>query len=120
MSEFYDEAVKKLDAGLGAKLDRYGEAMKQAVHDALKEFCRQDGEFAQAVAQGGSFADCMAAVAKGVKGSAISDLEAYRLAAQFYFPGSDIRMVMEIDLLASVRDDRKTQKSVVVDLSEFF
>ena len=79
-------------------------AMKQPVHDALAEFCRQDEEFAQAVLQGGSFTDCMAAVAAGVSGS-ISDLDAYRRAVQFYFPGADIRFQMQINLCASVEDD---------------
>ena len=34
---------------------------------------------------------------KGV-GSSISDLDAYRRAVQFYFPGADIKMQMSIDL----------------------
>ena len=83
-------------------------AMKQAVHDALVEFCAQDGEFAQAVVQGGTFADCMAAVVEGV-GASISDLEAYRRAVQFYFPGADIRAQMTVNLCASVEQDAPEQ-----------
>lgn len=105
MSEFYEQAIRKLDEGVKATLEKYGQAMKQPVRDALAEFCRQDAEFAQAVAQGGSFADCMKAVAGGVKGGAISDLEAYRRAVQFYFKGADIKMTMTINLCASVEDD---------------
>lgn len=60
--DYFEEAKAKLDAGRKVKLDRYGEAMKGSVADTLLEFCRQDGEFAQAVAQGGSFEDCMKAV----------------------------------------------------------
>lgn len=103
-------AVKKLDKQCGelGKCDRRIEVMKQAVHDALVEFCRQDGEFAQAVVQGGTFADCMAAVAKNV-GSAISDIEAYRRAAQFYFPGADIRVKMTVNLCASVEQEEPEQ-----------
>ena len=89
---------KELKHG-SAKVD----AMKQAVHDALAEFCRQDEEFAQAVLQGGSFTDCMTAVAAGV-GKSISDLDAYRKAVQYYFPGADIRFQMQINLCASVED----------------
>ena len=40
----------------------------------------------------------MKAVAKSV-GSSISDLEAYRRAVRFYFPGAEIRMQMTIDLI---------------------
>lgn len=125
MSDFYEnfraEAREKLDAGVKEKLDRYGEAMKSAVHNALLEFCEQDGEFAQAVVQGGSFEDCMKAVAKNV-GSSISDLEAYRRAVQYYFPGADIEMTMTINLCASVEKTKAPEKkdSIVLDLSDFF
>ena len=44
-----------------------------AVMAALKDFCLQEEEFAQAIVQGGTFADCMKAVAKGV-GNSISDI----------------------------------------------
>lgn len=115
---FYEEAKNKIDEGKKEKLDRYGEAMKKDVAAALLDFCEQDAEFAQAVAQGGSFKDCMAAVSKGIGGS-ISDLEAYRRAVQFYFPGADIRFQMTIDLCASV-NARTSGRTVVVDLFDCF
>ena len=113
MNEFYDQAIAKLDEGVKASLDKYGQAMKQAVRDALAEFCRQDAEFAQAVAQGGSFADCMKAVAAGIKGNAISDMEAYRRAVQFYFNGADIKMTMTINLCASVEPEEEAPRPTV-------
>jgi len=91
-------AVKKLDDELKSiKGNSHIAVMKKPVHDALVLFCQQDEEFAQAVMQGGSFSDCMKAVAKNC-GTAISDLEAYRRAVQFYFPTADIRFQMEISL----------------------
>jgi hypothetical protein len=120
MNEYFEQAKAKLEEGFSkGSFDKYGAAMKAEVRDAMLEFCRQDGEFAQAVAQGGSFADCMKAVAKGC-GSSISDLAAYRKAAQFYFPGADIRMSMEIDLCASVRDGGEKKAGIVLDLADFF
>ena len=77
------------------KGDRYQQAMRSAVKDALLTFIEQDNEFAQAVAQGGSFADCMKAVSKGVS-SSISDIDAYKRAVQYYFPGADISFIMTI------------------------
>lgn len=118
--EFLAQAVEKLEAGKKEKLDKYGEIMKVPVADALLDFCRQDGEFAQAVAQGGSFKDCMAAVAGCVKGHGISDMEAYGAAVRFYFPGAGIDVKMTVDLLASVRPKEKAPASVVVDLSDYF
>ena len=92
-------------------------AMKSAVRDALLEFCRQNEEFAQAVAQGGSFQGCMAAVAKGV-GSSISDLEAYRRAASYYFDGAKVQVQMTIQLTpAEMEPDRS---GILLDLSDFF
>lgn len=100
-----DFALKKLEKESAELNSKSGpiQAMKAAVYDALVMFCVQDEEFAQAVLQGGSFADCMAAVAKDV-GSAISDLDAYRRAVRFYFPGADIRFQMTLNLCASVED----------------
>lgn len=115
-------AIKKLNKELKdlKPADQKIKAMKQAVHDALVEFCAQDGEFAQAVVQGGTFTDCMAAVVKDV-GTSISDLEAYRRAVQFYFPGADIRAKMTVNLCASVEQDApgqvdKPAAPVVLDL----
>ena len=73
-------------------------AMAAPVAAALQNFCKQNAEFAQAVAQGGSLAECMTAVAKGV-GNYISDLDAYKKAVAFFFPGAKIRMQMTIDLI---------------------
>ena len=113
-----DMAIAKLDKELKELKpgDSKIRVMMKPVHDALAEFCCQDGEFAQAVMQGHSFGECMQAVAKGVGGS-ISDLEAYRRAVQFYFPGADIRMQMTVNLCASVETPEDTAPApVVLDL----
>ena len=121
---FYIEAKEKLDKGVKKSLDRYGNVMKQSVHDALLDFCRQDEEFAQAVAQGGSFEDCMKDVAKCVKGSALSDLEAWGAAVKFYFPGAGIKCELRINLCASVDDEDGAEETPktgpIIDLSDFF
>ena len=113
-----------------AKYDRYAQIMKDSVCKALEDFCRQDEEFAQAVVQGGSFEDCMKAVAQNC-GHGISDLEAYRRAVQFYFKGADIRFRMEINLCAEVEaaagitgperpeEEKSTGKIVHLDLDSF-
>lgn len=122
----FEQAKKKLDDELkSGKFDRYASVMKQRTHDTLVDFCRQDEEFAQAVVQGGSFSDCMAAVAKKVNGNTgISDMEAYGEAVRFYFPGAGIQVTMKIDLCASVRKDEPAPADkpdgLVIDLSDFF
>lgn len=127
MSEYTQQAIDKIDKDYSHGM--YGakeSAMKKAVRDTLVEFCRQDEEFAQAVVQGGEFAQCMKAVANGV-GSSISDLEVYRKAVQFYFPGAEIRMEMNIDLEGAVRKDGYEPKhaapgrpeGIVLDFTKF-
>lgn len=117
-----DMAIAKLDKELkqlqdSKKRDLKISTMMRPVHDAIAEFCRQNEEFAQAVVQGGSFEQCMDAVAKGV-GNSISDLDAYRRAVQFYFPGADIRVKMSVNLMASVAEDdpQPAAAPVVLDL----
>ena len=128
MSEFRDEALKKLREGAKNVKGQKETAMKNAVRATLETFCGQDEEFAQAVVQGGDFPSCMAAVAKGVGGS-ISDLEAYRKAVQFYFPGAEIRMQMTIDLVGAAAEKKEEYtpkhasaakpENIVLDFTEF-
>lgn len=124
MNEFLNVALEKIDKGEKERLDKYGEVMKADVADALREFCRQDAEFAQAVAQGGSFADCMKAVAKGVKNGGISDMKAFGLAVEFFFPGAGIDVKMSINLCASVEEAAPEAEAkapgMIIDLSAFF
>lgn len=123
-----EQALKKLEDTkvAGAKAG----VMAPAVAAVLRDFCRQDEEFAQAVVQGGSFRDCMTAVAKGV-GNSISDLDAYKKAVQFFFPGAEIRMQLTIDLVGAagggeqaeamedpLRDNGK-QGGIVLNLEDF-
>lgn len=116
MTTWYEQAEKRLKDGYD-KINGWKEReMKSAVRDALLEFCRQNEEFAQAVAQGGSFPDCMAAVAKGV-GSSLSDLEAYRRAVSFYFDGARVNFTMSIQLEPAAEPQ---QTGILLDLSDFF
>jgi len=112
---YYSDAEKKLTDGMKDVSGNYQKAMMHATKDALLSFCRQDDEFAAAIAQGGTFKDCMDAVAKGVAGNSISDLEAYRRAVQFYFKGADIHYQMTIDLIGALPAAPK-----VLDLADFF
>lgn len=108
MNEWYERAKSKLEAEKGSgSYDRYASAMKSLICEKLCIFCKQDSEFAQAVAQGGAFADCMKVVAKGC-GSALSDEEAIRRAVRFYFPGAGVKFHMELNLCADVEAEAAT------------
>lgn len=116
------EALKKLDAKTAA--GQKERVMAGAVASVLQDFCRQDPEFAQAVAQGGSFKDCMHAVANGVGGS-ISDIDAYKKAVRFYFPGADISVQLAIDLIGDAattppeRVEQPKPAGIILKLEDF-
>lgn len=116
MNSWYEQASARLNDEYGKVKGQKENVMKSSVRDVLLEFCRQNEEFAQAVAQGGSFPDCMAAVAKGV-GSSLSDLEAYRRAASFYFDGARVNFTMSIQLEPAAEPQ---QTGILLDLSDFF
>ena len=115
------KALEKLEREYKAgKYDRYADVMKQGTLEALKSFCEQDEEFARAVVEGGTFENCMKAVAKNC-GKGISDLDAYTRAVRFYFPGAGIRMQMKIDLCDSVKDaPHPDGPCVMLDLADFW
>ncbi len=94
-----DDAIRKLDASLEvSKLSQKGKLVSKHVIKALKEFCRQNGEFAQAVAQSDkTVAECIEETVKGTS-NYVSDIEVYRRAAAFWFKGATVKFVMTIDL----------------------
>ena len=85
-------ALDKLDIGAKEKItDKYGAVIKTYVHSALAGFCKQDESFAQAVLDGGTFAECVKHCTEGISGNTgISDIDIYRRAVQFYFPGAQV------------------------------
>jgi len=97
----FSSAEDKISAEYKAdskKLTAKGNAVAEAVLNALTDFCRQNSEFAQAVMQSDKpVTDCInSTVAKC--GNSISDLEVYRKAVQFYFAGADVHMKLTVDL----------------------
>lgn len=99
MNIIAEKAASKLDKEFQkAKFDKYGNVVKNPVLNTLKDFCRQNEEFAQAVLQSdNTIQQCVEHTVKGVKQS-ISDIDVYRKAVEFYFPGAKVRFSMTIDL----------------------
>lgn len=120
MSEYRDAAIKKLrEEDEKAKYDRYGQAMHSYIRCRLEQFCAQDDEFAQAIVQGGTFGECIAAVCEKI-GTSISDLDACSRAVKFYFPDKKVLFRMEIvDAAIEERIERKERDSGIIDLSLF-
>ena len=114
-----EKAIKRLkEESKQGKYDRYGNAVKASVLEALEDFIGQDEEFAQAIVEkDGSFEGCVAAVVKGC-GSSISDIEVYRRAVGYYFPGATVRFKMEIDLIGSAADEVKKKRKKKANVQE--
>lgn len=91
-------ALDKLEEGAKEKInDKYGAVIKTYVHSALAGFCKQDESFAQAVINGGTFAECIKYCTEGIGGNTgISDIDIYRRAVQFYFPGARVDFKIQI------------------------
>jgi len=128
MQNWASKAVAKLESELKKVSGQKEKVMANAVLDTIKDFCLQDEEFAQAVVQGGTFDACMKKVASGV-GNCISDIDAYKKAVQFYFPGAKVTMQLSIDLIgdaakptAEEQKEKKQEKAsaMVLSLSDFF
>lgn len=119
---YFEKAKAKLTAA-GGSFDKYAAVMKGRVAEKLLDFCGQDEEFAEAVAEGGSLEKCMAAVAKKAHGKqGIEDLEAYSEAVAFYFPGAKIRCTMTVDLIGdAARSEESAGGSggIVLNLADF-
>lgn len=126
---FYEQAEEKIRKELPAVRGQKEGAIKQACKDALLDFAGQNDEFAQAIVQGGTFADCMAAVCKGI-GTSISDLEVFGRAAAFYFPGCKVRFEMRIDLVGDAdpcqpgpaeeqRKEEPKKSGLILNLADF-
>ena len=97
---FKEQAISKINEEyVKAKLTSKGQAVAGCVIAQLEHFCEQEEEFAQAVVQSTkTVGECIESTVKGV-GNAISDLEVYARAAQFYFPGSKVRYILTLDLI---------------------
>lgn len=124
MDNWATKALEKLDKEQKAVNGQKEKVMAGPVLAAIKDFCKQEEEFAQAVVQGSTFADCMKAVAQGV-GNAISDIDAYKKAVQFYFPGAKVQMQLSIDLIGDAEKDttpveKSQQSAMVLSLEDFF
>lgn len=113
-------AVEKVKTKINSK-DRYAKVIVEPVSEALQDFCRQEEEFARAVLDGGSIEDCISAIVKKISGKqAVSDLEVYQVAAEYYFPGAVVEFRMQIHMskyeLQEPASDLEQQQSIDLSL----
>ncbi len=110
MTDLQIRAKEKLEKEYKENEKNFGRAAKIMAPDtkkALISFIEQDEEFADAILQNSqTFGDCMKAVEKNC-GTALSDLEAFKRAVQFYFPGAEIEYQMKLYVNPYELEDKK-------------
>lgn len=122
---YKDEAIEriKIEAEGLKSLSPQGNAVSKDVCNVLIMFCEQDDEFAQAIVQGKKkLKDCIESTVKGTRQS-ISDLEVYKRAVEFYFPGATVHMTFTIDLIGSAAapaPETKSPSSIDLSFDELF
>ena len=120
MTEKQIEAVRKLrdeKQNEGAKSPK-AKAVYSHVRDALCGFCEQNEEFSDAILQNDkSLGACCEKIMQNC-GNAISDIEVYARAVEFYFPGAVIEMKMTVYMSKFERDEGVKSQSTakVLDL----
>ena len=97
MNDIQKQAIEKIKKeSKGYKGNWYGGVIAKPTAEALEQFCEISEEFAAAVVNSDkSFSDCIGKVVEGIK-NAISDLDVYKRAVQFYFPTADVKFDMRI------------------------
>lgn len=81
------------------KGDRYAEAVHQEVSEVLINFCKQNIQLADVITKTKrTLSDCCTECVKDVKNGKLSDLEVYKRAVGFYFPNSEVSMIMAVQL----------------------
>lgn len=120
MNEFTPKALEKIKENVNIS-DRHFNIIRQSTLDALESFIKQDDEFAQAVAQGGTMKEMWEEVCKKIGSrSGVSDLEVYQAAVEFFFSGARIEFHMTIDLCGSVRENKTDRTSLDLSFDDLF
>lgn len=90
-------AVEKINPKL-KKINKYAAVIAEPTAKALHGFCRQSEEFARAVVETDkTFQDCLETITKDI-GRAVSDIEVYQKAVEFFFPGAKVEFKMIIHM----------------------
>ena len=113
MTQVQIDAVKKLKEAAqrkGAKT-QYAMAVFDSVRDTLAAFCEQNAEFADAILQQEkTLGECCNEIMQKC-GKAISDIEVYARAVNFYFPGAKVEMKMTVYMSEFEREAAGNKKS---------
>lgn len=108
-----DKLTEELKSFKGGQAEK---VISKDVAHTLMGFCKQEVEFAEAVVQSDkTLSDCCDEIIKGNR-TGISDIDAYKKAVAFYFPGAGVKVEMQINLCDSV-ENGEPQKGKIIKMS---
>ena len=111
-TEIINQAIEKINPKSIKNANNYIKVVAKPVAQALHGFCRQSEEFARAITETDrTFQECLETIIKGI-GQAISDIDVYQRAVEFYFPGAKIEFKMTIRMSEYEKPAKKS-----IDLS---
>lgn len=114
MTEKQEAAIRSIREDATPATDRNHEFLRKYLRNALEEYCGQSEAFADAVlAEGKTLGGCIDACGQGF--GHCSDLDLYKKAVEYYLPGAEIVMTMEIRV-----PEEKNAKVLKIDLGSFF
>lgn len=118
-TEIINQAIEKINPKSIKNANRYMEVVAEPVAKALHGFCRQSEEFARAITETDkTFEECLLTITKGM-GQALSDIDTYQRAVEFYFPGTKVEFKMTIRMSEWETEEPEPEKPAKknIDLS---
>jgi hypothetical protein len=108
------EKINKEFENLG-NVGKKEQAVSSYVHNILSDACDQSQDFAEVILNfKRTLKDCLVSIMKGT-GNAVSDIDVYRSAIQFYFPNSEISCTTTITLTGDAPDENIINKPSPVE-----
>ena len=114
-----NQAIEKINPKSIKNANNYIKVVAKPVAQALHGFCRQSEEFARAIVETDrTFQECLETIMKEVR-DALSDIDTYQRAVEFYFPGAKVEFKMTIRMSEWETEEPEPEKPAKknIDLS---
>lgn len=115
-TEIINHAIEKINPKSIKNSNRYVKVVAEPVAQALHGFCRQSEEFARAIVETDkTFQECLETIMKEVR-DALSDIETYQRAVEYYFPGAKVEFKMTIRMSEWEMEEPEPEKPAKKDI----
>ena len=115
-TEIINQAIEKINPKSIKNANNYIKVVAKPVAKALHGFCRQSEEFARAVTETDkTFQECLETITRNI-GQALSDIETYQRAVEYYFPGAKVEFKMTIRMSEWETEEPEPEKPAKKDI----